>query len=77
MTVAEVMDTVERDAGYYRRTGGGMTLSGGESLVQWQFASETSPGGKEKRASYGSRHDGSCRLGNTGRDPELHRPGTL
>lgn len=38
MTVAEVMDTVGRDASYYRRTGGGMTLSGGESLVQWQFA---------------------------------------
>ncbi len=38
MTVAEVMDTVERDASYYRRTGGGMTLSGGEPLVQWQFA---------------------------------------
>jgi pyruvate formate lyase activating enzyme len=40
MTVAEVMDTVERDAGYYQRSGGGMTLSGGESLVQWQFALE-------------------------------------
>ena len=38
MTVAEVMDTVERDASFYRRTGGGMTLSGGEPLVQWQFA---------------------------------------
>ena len=38
MTVAEVMDTVERDAGYYRRTGGGLTISGGESLVQWRFA---------------------------------------
>jgi pyruvate formate lyase activating enzyme len=38
MTVAEVMDTVGRDASFYRRTGGGMTLSGGEPLVQWQFA---------------------------------------
>jgi pyruvate formate lyase activating enzyme len=38
MTVAEVMDTVARDVGYYRRTDGGMTLSGGEPLVQWQFA---------------------------------------
>ena len=40
MTVAEVMDTVVRDAGYYRRSGGGITLSGGESLVQWRFASK-------------------------------------
>ena len=38
MNVAEVMDVVARDASYYRRTGGGMTLSGGEPLVQWQFA---------------------------------------
>jgi pyruvate formate lyase activating enzyme len=38
MTVAEVLDSVGRDAGYYRRTGGGMTLSGGEPLMQWQFA---------------------------------------
>ena len=38
MAVAEVMDPVGRDADYYRRTGGGMTLSGGEPLVQWQFA---------------------------------------
>ena len=66
MTVAEVMDTVGRDAGFYRRTGGGMTLSGGEPLVQWQFASETAPGGEEKRASYRSGHHGACRLGSTG-----------
>jgi len=38
MTVAEVLDSVGRDASYYRRTSGGMTLSGGEPLVQWQFA---------------------------------------
>jgi pyruvate formate lyase activating enzyme len=38
MSVAEVMDTVERDASYYRRTGGGMTLSGGEPLLQGEFA---------------------------------------
>ena len=37
MTVAEVMDPVGRDAGYYKHSGGGMTLSGGEPLVQWQF----------------------------------------
>jgi pyruvate formate lyase activating enzyme len=38
MSVAEVMDTVERDASYYRRTGGGVTLSGGEPLSQGKFA---------------------------------------
>jgi pyruvate formate lyase activating enzyme len=38
MTIAEVIDTVGRDSNYYRRTNGGMTLSGGEPLLQWQFA---------------------------------------
>lgn len=38
VTVAEVMETVEKDRAYYRRTGGGLTLSGGESLCQPEFA---------------------------------------
>lgn len=38
VTVAEVMEIVERDRTYYRRTGGGLTLSGGESLCQPEFA---------------------------------------
>ena len=39
-SVAEIIDTVIRDDGYYRSTGGGLTLSGGEPLRQWRFASE-------------------------------------
>ena len=38
VTVAEVMKTVEKDRPYYWRTGGGLTLSGGESLCQPEFA---------------------------------------
>lgn len=38
ITVAEVMKTVEKDSAYYRRSGGGLTLSGGESLCQPEFA---------------------------------------
>lgn len=38
VTVEEVMETVEKDRTYYRRTGGGLTLSGGESLCQPEFA---------------------------------------
>ena len=38
VTVGEVLETVERDRGYYRRSGGGITLSGGESLCQPKFA---------------------------------------
>lgn len=38
VTVAEVMETIEKDRSYYRRTGGGLTLSGGECLCQPEFA---------------------------------------
>lgn len=38
VTVEEVLAVVERDRGYYRRSGGGLTLSGGEMLCQPDFA---------------------------------------
>ena len=38
VTVAEIMDIVCRDRPYYRRSGGGLTLSGGEVLGQPDFA---------------------------------------
>ena len=38
VTVREVMKEVKKDAPYYRRSGGGVTLSGGESLGQPDFA---------------------------------------
>ncbi len=38
VTVAQVMETVEKDRPYYNRSGGGLTLSGGESLCQPEFA---------------------------------------
>ncbi len=38
VTVREVMETVQRDMPYYGRSGGGLTLSGGESLLQPEFA---------------------------------------
>ncbi|MCL2050412.1 MAG: glycyl-radical enzyme activating protein [Lachnospiraceae bacterium] len=38
MTVTEIMEIVEKDRLYYRRSGGGLTLSGGESLCQPDFA---------------------------------------
>lgn len=37
MSVTDVMNEVMRDADYYRRSGGGMTLSGGEPLAQFEF----------------------------------------
>lgn len=37
VTVGEVLQTVLRDLPYYRRSHGGMTLSGGEALCQQEF----------------------------------------
>jgi len=38
VTVEDVMEEVEKDRSYYQRSGGGMTLSGGECLAQPEFA---------------------------------------
>lgn len=38
VTVKEMMDIILQDMPYYRRSGGGVTLSGGESLAQPDFA---------------------------------------
>ena len=38
MTVAEVMAEVEKDRPFYRRSGGGITVGGGEPLAQYKFA---------------------------------------
>jgi pyruvate formate lyase activating enzyme len=38
MTVEQVLDEVEQDSGFYSESGGGITLSGGECLLQPDFA---------------------------------------
>jgi pyruvate formate lyase activating enzyme len=47
VTVKEVMDEVLKDRVYFRRTGGGLTLSGGESLCQPEFAEALLKSAKE------------------------------
>lgn len=40
MTVKELVQKLLRDEVYYHNSGGGVTLSGGEVLMQWQFAAQ-------------------------------------
>ena len=47
VTVGEVLKTVQQDMPYYKRSGGGMTLSGGEMLCQSDFAYALLRGAKE------------------------------
>jgi pyruvate formate lyase activating enzyme len=37
MTVDEVMKRIEKDRPYYRKSGGGLTVSGGEPMAQYDF----------------------------------------
>ena len=37
-TLKELMKVIKSDESFYRRTGGGVTLNGGEVLLQWEFA---------------------------------------
>ena len=48
MTVEEVMALVRQDKGYYQKTGGGLTISGGEMLQQHVFASALSDAAAEE-----------------------------
>ena len=40
MTVDQVMEAIMEDEIYYKKSGGGVTLNGGEVAVQWEFAVE-------------------------------------
>ncbi len=48
MTVSEVLAEVEKDRVFYKNSGGGVTLSGGEALMQWEFAAALAEGLKKK-----------------------------
>lgn len=48
MTVNEVMELVIKDLAFYRNSGGGITLSGGEPLAQSKFCRELLKAAKQK-----------------------------
>jgi len=49
MNVADVLKIVERDSVFYSRSGGGLTLSGGEPLMQADFVVEMAKEAKKRR----------------------------
>ena len=38
MTIDEIMKRIDKDRPFYRKSGGGVTLSGGEPILQYRFA---------------------------------------
>jgi pyruvate formate lyase activating enzyme len=48
MTVDEVLDEVEQDSSFYHESGGGMTVSGGECMLQPDFTSALLKGAHER-----------------------------
>ncbi|MGI6257977.1 MAG: (2S)-3-sulfopropanediol dehydratase activating enzyme, partial [Anaerovoracaceae bacterium] len=51
ITVEEAMKKIRRDKGYYQRSGGGVTVSGGEPLMQADFVAELFRACKEEGIS--------------------------
>ncbi len=48
MTVEQVLNEVEQDSSFYSESGGGLTLSGGECLLQPDFAAELLKGAHQR-----------------------------
>lgn len=47
MHVSELLKVITADRNFYERSGGGVTLNGGEVMVQWEFAAELAKACKE------------------------------
>ncbi len=63
MTVEEVMEQVDRDASYYKTSGGGMTLSGGEPTLQVDFSEALLRASREKGYNNSVETCGQCEWG--------------
>lgn len=48
MSVEEIMDQVMKDLRYFKSSGGGITISGGEPMMQAEFAAELAKSAKEQ-----------------------------
>ncbi len=60
MTVQQVLDRVEEDSVFYSRSGGGLTLSGGEPMHQAEFANAILKEAKRRRVNTAMETCGFC-----------------
>lgn len=60
MEPEEIMEIVERDRGYYEKTGGGVTFSGGECTMQYPFLNRLIELAKEKNLNVALDTSGFC-----------------
>ena len=63
MTAEEVLDQVIRDEPFYETSGGGMTLSGGEPLAQFEFSRSLLEIARERGINTALETSGYARLG--------------
>lgn len=55
MTVGQVMEEVRGDVSYFRHSGGGVTLSGGEPMAQFRFTAALLEALRRGGYPYGNR----------------------
>ena len=73
MTADEVLDEVEKDASFYRTSGGGMTLSGGEAAMFPDFATALLQGRPRARHQHRDRNGGQRPVAVPGTDAAAYR----
>ena len=77
VTVREVIDEVLKDRIYFRRSGGGLTLSGGESLLQADFAAALLAAAKENGLTTAIESTGFAPFSTIQKILQSHRHTTL
>ena len=84
MTVDEVLAEVEQDSSFYRESGGGITVSGGECLLQPDFTAAPAGGSTPAWNQHGNRNggqrpvalhgEGASARGSGPARPQVYRP---